>query len=301
MMNPIFSAYRKVARCASATPVSTKFNRVSALLLGVALTILAPRPALADLMLYPTRIVFEKNQRAAQLELINNGQETATYRISLVNRRMNDVGEFAPVVSPLPGELFSDKLVRYSPRQVVLAPGASQIVRISLRKPTDLAPGEYRSHLQFERLPDVAGATSIDAQSSSNSDIGMSLTALIGATIPLIVRQGETSANVTFSGLTLLKPDATKGFMLAMVLERSGNSSVYGDLSASFTPHGGDESVIATANGVAVYASNAVRRVKLGLEMPSGLSLKNGNVHVTFRERPDAGGRLIAEAVLEVP
>ncbi|KAF3998801.1 molecular chaperone [Glaciimonas immobilis] len=262
---------------------------------------LAPRPALADLMLYPTRIVFEKNQRAAQLELINNGQETATYRISVVNRRMNDVGEFAPVTSPLPGELFSDKLVRYSPRQVVLAPGRSQIVRISLRKPTDLATGEYRSHFQFDRLPDVDGVTSIDAQSNPSSNIGMSLTALIGATIPLIVRQGETSANVTLSGLTILKPEATNGFMLAMVMERSGNSSVYGDLNASFTPHGGKESVIGTVGGVAVYAPNALRRVKLSLKMPAGLALKGGNVHVTFRERPDAGGKLIAEAILEIP
>ncbi|MDO8771955.1 MAG: molecular chaperone, partial [Burkholderiaceae bacterium] len=82
---------------------------------------LPQRHAWADLMLYPTRIVFEKNQRAAQLELINNGAETATYRISVVNRRMSETGEFSAIDSPAPGEQFAGELLRYSPRQVVLA------------------------------------------------------------------------------------------------------------------------------------------------------------------------------------
>jgi len=36
------------------------------------------------------------------------------------------------------------------------------------------------------------------------------------------------------------------------VVERSGNQSVYGDLTISFTPHSGSEQVIARANGVAI-------------------------------------------------
>jgi P pilus assembly chaperone PapD len=57
-------------------------------------------PAHADLMLYPTRIVFEKNQRAAQIELINNGSKPATYRISLVNRRMTETASSNRQIPP---------------------------------------------------------------------------------------------------------------------------------------------------------------------------------------------------------
>ena len=60
-------------------------------------TSLAPAPpplALAGLTLHPTRVVFEKNQRTTQVDLINNGSEPATYRISLVNRRMGEDGQF---------------------------------------------------------------------------------------------------------------------------------------------------------------------------------------------------------------
>lgn len=276
-------------------------GRVGLLLTGL-LLLLPQQPAWADLMLNPTRIVFDKNQRAAQLDLINNGQETATYRISLVNRRMDETGGFTAIDSPLPGEQFADSMLRYSPRQVVLAPGAGQAVRILLRKPADLAAGEYRSHLMFERIPEAKGAANIETQGKTGvGEIGIQLTAMIGASIPVIVRHGETSASVELTNLALLKPAADQPPVVAVVLERSGNRSVYGDLVASFTPQGGAEQVIAKADGVAVYTPNALRRVSLMLQPLAGLALAHGTLHVSYRDRPDAGGKLLAETAIQLP
>jgi hypothetical protein len=271
-------------------------------LLGSWFLLLAAPPALADLMLAPTRIVLEKNQRSAQLDLINNGQETATYRINLVNRRMSETGEFSAIDSPRPGEQFADALLRYSPRQVVLAPGAGQTVRISLRKPANLPAGEYRSHLQFDRIADAKGSSSIASQDQpSGNEVAISLTALIGVSIPVIVRHGETAASVTLSGLELLKPAAGQAPTLAFEMQRSGNRSVYGDLAASFTPQGGLEQQVGKVGGVAVYTPNPLRRVKMELQPPAGLVLSRGTLRVSFRDRPDAGGKLLAEAAIEVP
>lgn len=65
-----------------------------ALLAGLTLlALLAQRAAWADLLVYPTRLVFEGNQRAAQLDLVNNGTETTTYRIAITNRRMSETGQ----------------------------------------------------------------------------------------------------------------------------------------------------------------------------------------------------------------
>lgn len=264
--------------------------------------LLAQRHALADLMLNPTRIVFEKNQRSVQLDLINNGNETATYRISLVNRRMSETGEFSAVDSPLPGEQFADGMLRYSPRQVVLAPGSAQMVRILLRKPANLAPGEYRSHMLFEKVPETKGATSIETKGRGpDNELGIKLTALVGVSIPVIVRHGETAAEVTLSGLELQKPTADQPPVLALRMERSGNRSVYGDLTASFTPQGGTEQILARAGGVAVYIPNPVRRAKLALKLPSGLALAHGVLRVTYRERPEDGGKPLAEAAIQLP
>jgi len=271
------------------------------LFLGVTL-LLAPTLSSADLMLYPTRIILEKNQRASQLELINNGKETVTYRIGLVNYRMSENGEIAPVDNPASGEQFADKMLRFSPRQVTLEPGASQTIRIMVRKPAGLPAGEYRSHLKIERLPDPKGKSSIETQKpTGENEIGVVLTPLIGASIPIIVRHGETAATVTLSNLEMEKPEEGQPPILSMEVDRKGNRSVFGDFTVGFTPAGGAEKIIAQINGVAVYTPNPLRRVKISLQPEPGLVLANGKMRVTYRERPEAEGKKLAEAVLQLP
>lgn len=283
-----FSAFRKLS---------------GARALSLALLMLLPqRYAWADLMLHPTRLVFEKNQRSAQLELINNGKEAATYRLSLVNRRMGETGAFTAITTPGPGEQFADGMLRYSPRQVTLAPGASQVVRIMVRKPAELAAGEYRSHLQIDKLPDPGSATSINNLASANSkEIGVVITTLIGASVPVIVRHGQTDVAVTLAKLELIKPAAGQPALLSAVLQRSGNRSLYGDLAATFTPRGGTTVELGNAKGVAVYTPNASRTFQLELHPPKNVELSNGTVRLTLRERPETGDKLLAEAVIALP
>ncbi|MCC6072269.1 molecular chaperone [Massilia sp. GCM10020059] len=261
---------------------------------------LAAQSAHAELMLHPTRIVFDKNDRAAQVELINNSREAATYRITLVNRRMTEDGRFEPVAAPVAGELFADPMLRYSPRQVTLQPGTAQTVRLMLRKPAVLAEGEYRSHLHFEKLPAAAGSTSIEAHGKPG-DIGVKLNALVGASMPVIVRHGAVQGTVSLSQLALHKAEAGRAPMLALQFDRLGNGSVYGDVQVTFTPQGGAPQVLATAGGIAVYSPNAVRRATLPLQVPQGVALARGALDVVFRQRADAGGAVLARAALPLP
>ncbi|MDQ3269909.1 MAG: hypothetical protein M3Q11_06955 [Pseudomonadota bacterium] len=145
------------SRPAPALPHSTDTRRACIFAAAaLASALLCSGQARAQLMVHPTRVVLENDQRSAQLEIINNSDKPAVYRISLVNRRMDEVGGFSPIESALPGEQFVDEMVRYSPRRVSLAPGASQIIRVMARKPADLAAGEYRSHLLFAEQEDAA-------------------------------------------------------------------------------------------------------------------------------------------------
>src|SRR5690606_39210727 len=113
-----------------------------------------------------------------------SGIESTTYRLALVNRRMSETGGFTDIDQPLPGEQFADEMLRFSPRQVTLAPGASQTVRIMVRKPSNLAEGEYRSHLLFSQQPQATGSNSIETRKDAKK-IGVVITALIGASIPV--------------------------------------------------------------------------------------------------------------------
>ena len=276
-------------------------NLLHRLTLSALLFLLPASHAGAELMLYPTRVVFAGNQRAAQLELINNGSQGATYRISLVNRRMSETGAFTEIETPLPGEQFADDLLRYSPRQVTLEPGAGQAVRIMVRKPANLPTGEYRSHLLFAQQPEARDGSSIEARgSAAENEIAIKLTTLVGASIPVIVRHGNTDASVSLTHLDLQQPSAGAP-TLALQMERSGSQSVYGDLTVSLIPARGAEQVIARANGVAVYTPNLVRRARIALQWPNGQRLADGTLRVSYREQAEDGGELLAEAVLELP
>jgi len=268
---------------------------------------LAPLPALADLMLYPTRVSLEANQRAAQVQLVNRGQKAESYRISVVNRRMTETGQIVAADTPEPDEQFAQELIRYSPRQVTLQPGEAQTVRISVRKPAGLAAGEYRSHMQFDRLPDAEGSTDLEQVTKLQpGEAAVKITALIGASIPVIVRHGENAASVTLDTLALERATpaagATEGSpLLSFHMNRSGNRSVHGNLTASYTPPGGRPVTVGQVNGVAVYVPNALRTAKLPLRLPEGLTLQGGVITLRYDQRTEDGGKPMAQATLAVP
>lgn len=257
--------------------------------------------ARADLMLHPTRIVLEGNRRSAQLEVINQGTETEMYRLSIVRKRMTDTGEFVTVDMPMEGEQFADDLIRYSPRQIELAPGASQAVRLMLRKPAQLAAGEYRSHLVFERIPNAPKAVVEAPDNSAQAGLDIKLIPLVNVSIPLIVRHGDTSAAASITDLRL-ESVADADPALSLTLHRTGNRSTYGDLVVYSMPNNkrGAPEVITRVGGVAVYAPNALRRARLALPSSARKRLAAGTLRVTYQERPEQGGKLLAESFLQL-
>lgn len=263
----------------------------------------SPHPALADIMLYPTRVVIEGGKRSAQVEIINRGQEPETYRIAIVNRRMTELGEIILAETVQPGEQFADTMLRYTPRQVTLQPGASQTVRISVRKPADLAQGEYRSHLQFDRIADTPGLADLETATtaSAKNEVSIVLKTLIGASIPVIVRHGQTSASVTLDSLHVEAGRAGTAPELGFTFRREGNRSVYGDVVATYVAPGEKPVVIGSATGIAVYVPNVERKARLPLKPPEGLLLHGGEIQLRYNEQADAGGALIAQATVRVP
>jgi len=259
--------------------------------------------ARADLMLYPTRVVIGPAQRSATVEIVNRGDKAETYRIAVVNRRMSETGEIVEAKPPMPGEAFADAMVVYTPRQVTLQPGQAQTVRVSVRRPAGLADGEYRSHLQFDRVADVTADTDIESVvgPAPKGQVAIRLQALIGASIPVIVRQGATSANVTLGELALVPGAAGKSPALAFAFHRSGNQSTYGDITVTWVPVRGKPVGVGKVAGVAVYVPNPLRRAQVPLTLPAGTSLSGGRLKLTYSERPEAGGRVIAAAELDLP
>lgn len=276
-------------------------HRLKRSLLGLILAIAAIDAwAVNELMIHPTRIMFEGNTRTAQVDLINSGSETAIYRISLIQRRMTETGDFVSIEEPLPGERFADAMIRFSPRQVVLEPGVAQAVRLQLRKPADLDSGEYRSHLLFQVLPPPVPESPVDGSSEHGrpDEVEINLTAIYSISIPVIVRHGEQTVDVSIRDLALHQPEQGPP-SVSFILDRRGSRSVYGDITVYLTSGGGPERVIARANGVAVYTPNSLRRAVVPLAtLPNGVP--SGQLRVTFEERPEQREAARAEGRLTV-
>jgi len=254
----------------------------------------------SNLLVTPTRIVFEGRDRTAQVTVVNSGDETGTYRIELTNKRMTDSGSFEDIEQPQQGELFADKMLRYSPRQVILEPGQSQVVRFSLRKSKNLAEGEYRSHILFKAIPKNTGPNILP--NAPSDKLKIQLTPIISISIPAIVRHGKTNASVKFSSIEYIPPnDKVKTPSLFMRLDREGNQSVYGDLLAEYVQADGTSRILGQANGLAVYSPNNTRTFTMQLNVPPGLDIRTGVVKVYFRDKPDKGGKVMAQTQLKVP
>ena len=276
-------------------------NRLLLFLFGaLAATAALAQGSPGDLLVAPTRVVLEGRQRTAEITLVNTGPSAATYRISLINLRMDEHGGTQEVEASgaQPGEHFATDLIRFSPRQVTLEPHAAQTVRIQARKPAELEAGEYRSHLQFRAIP--SNAPAVKGPESSTA-LSVHLTIIYGVSIPIIVRQGETSAEATLSALELVPPAGDeKGPTLRFQINRTGNRSVYGDLSVMFVPAGGKTSMVGRVNGIAVYTPNAERIAGIVLQIPPGVVLKNGLLRLAYKKQ-DKGLGALATAELRLP
>lgn len=269
------------------------------LLLAVAGT----APARAELMIFPTRIVLDNADRSAQVELVNRDTKIASYRINLIYRRMTEAGELVEATKPPVGEQAADGMLYFTPRLVTLKPGESQIVRIMVRRPANLAAGEYRSHMQFDRLPDIEETSNIELASAAkeSNSASIRLTALVGASIPVIIRQGQTDAKVTLDNLAFVPASSEAGPSLTFEMVRQGNRSVYGDISAIYAPPTGKPVTLGNVSGVAVYVPNPLRRARLPLTLPSGVVLKGGSIVLRYSLGVSEGGTVIAESRVAVP
>jgi hypothetical protein len=255
----------------------------------------------AGLLVAPTRLTFDARHRTASLMVMNSGSQAATYRISFVQMAMDEKGQVRELTPEEAALNPADQLVRYSPRQVYLEPGVSQTVRLQVRKPENLAQGEYRSHLLFRMLPNADPALPDQGTASGRGGLDIQLKILYGVAVPVIVRQGELWSKVALQPVGLVSP-AGKDQPPALVvkLNRTGNESAYGDLTATLVESSGKEVPLCRMNGLAVYSPNPLRTVHMPLSPPPGVQLRSGRIRVAYA-KPDHKNEFMATGYLSLP
>ena len=64
-----------------------------------------------DLLITPTRVVFQGNKQKEELNLVNVGADTAVYVVSFVQYNMKEDGSFVQIDKPDSGQMLDRKSV----------------------------------------------------------------------------------------------------------------------------------------------------------------------------------------------
>jgi len=279
------------------------FPRLASLFLISALALPAQQAPVSlkgvgDLAVVPHRVVFQGRDRAAEVMLRNDGSEAATYRVILKEMVMLPTGRLEDRTKA-EGELTAADMVRMTPRQVELKPGEVQMVRFQLRKPAELADGEYRSHVLFQAVPPAEAPQ--PAAAEGDKGLSFKLTPIFGITIPIIVRHGTLKAELAVKGAKVAPPEKDGGpWSLIFQIERRGNSSVLGDVQVQVeksTHHKKGESLI-QLKGIGIYTGLEAREMRLNLPAAKGVDFKGAQLKITFT--PTDGNASPVTALVDV-
>jgi hypothetical protein len=256
---------------------------------AAAAALILAAPSGAELMIAPTRVVLAPAQRSAELVLVNKGADTAAFRISVENRRMRRDGGLEAAETPRADELFAADKIRFSPRQLILEPGARQTIRIAADVPPGLAPGEYRTHLRLMSAPTGSAPSTGDAAADPRS-LSIQLIAIRSLTIPVLLRVGTLDAEVSVADAAFA---ADTENLLVVRMTRQGARSSYGDLRLTVE---GEAEPAYFVRGVAIYTPNTERDVLLPLPAAVRTRLAGRAVRIEYVSTDPAAPGVIAAA-----
>jgi len=249
----------------------------------------------SGLMVSPTRVIFEGRDRTATIHLINRSEREETYRISFKNMKMTEDGKYVDIIEPENGEKFAGSFIRYSPRQVILESGASQTVKLLLRKPKNLEDGEYRSHLLLQGMPPKDLGLDIEKENVKSDEIAIKLIPVFGISIPVIVKNGEISSNITIDNAEIIEGDER---ILSFDFIREGNASSYGNVEVVYTDEAGKSHTLSQVNGVSVFYPYLKRKIKVALTLPEGVELAKGKLSVSYKENAENGAIIATKEII---
>jgi P pilus assembly chaperone PapD len=232
-----------------------------------------------SLLISPTRILFEGKTRAAEITLVNNGQDTQEYRISLLHLQQFADGSLKELEqgTELDNTSWADKYLRFSPRSVILQPKEVQIIRVQLRLSADTPTGEMRTAMLFRAVPPI---DSIDKPDTKGVSVKISV--IPGFSIPIVVRH---NSKPSISSIECVKdvPD-----MLTCKIGKDGLDSLYSDLIVK-----SGSVVVGLIKGISVFIP--FRTIKVPLVFPPK-ALPQGNFEVVLSDNPK--GTILAKTTV---
>ncbi|MGE3622846.1 MAG: hypothetical protein AB7H77_03080 [Bdellovibrionales bacterium] len=262
------------------------------LVLGVLASAVSAFAKSAEMTLVPTRVVLENNDRYATVTVKNSGDGTGRYRIELVDATMQEDGGVKLLDNGVRDPFSALDILSISPRSMTLKPDEFQTIRILVKNPGSLAPGEYRSHLKVKMtendLDSEAGPSSAEAAS-------IQLKPKLVMVIPLIIRHGETNYQVRIDSAAFAPAAGDVPPHVNLVFGFDGNRSVIGDVKIVHVAENGGQTTLKFFPGVAIYRGTAKRSLAVPLEVPAGVDPRKGKIIISYLTQEKEGAAPMAQ------
>jgi P pilus assembly chaperone PapD len=250
--------------------------------------VLLSQSVLANLLISPTRISIDERERTAKVTVINTSEEDKTYRVIWSEKQSTPTGGYLTL--PTTTETSLSPMTRISPKQMRLAPGEKQTVKIAIRKPKGLVSGEYRSHLLFQALPNE------NTKAASSIKINM----IMSYSIPVVLRVNSESPVVEIEQAQIAKNQNNQRLEFALTLKRETAFSSYGKLTAYFkSDNSTAPEKIAEIGNLSIYPE--VKKADVTLSLFNGKNLnKPGTVIFKYTGEDEYADINFAEYTLPI-
>lgn len=214
--------------------------------------------AFADLLITPTRVVFNEGDRFAVITLVNSGDKTQTYEMGWRFFRMQEEGDAYKPTDKSVTEFDVTKYIMFTPRRVTLAAGAKQKIRLRLSRPENVPPGDYRGHFEFAS---VGGRDAADSKVLSKGAKAASVAINVGYTIPVVFRVGQPDVKISIDRIKFDRNKISGRLEVSVPLLRSGGTfGAMGHLFLSHVTPDGKEEVVGEIGNANIYPE-VMRRV----------------------------------------
>jgi len=262
----------------------------------------------AALELYPHRLFLDERHRSAQVSVFNRSDQPQTYRVTVADAEINRLGdlELKSPVQPAEGErgYYGADLLRYYPRQMRLAPGEEQVIRVMARFPQSLKEGEYRAYLAVQTMPSAQEEEAF-TEPAEDGQTSVEIQTLFAITIPVAITYGRPEASVALQSVRRVETESGAS-QLEVAVGRRGERGVYGSLE--IYPADGEEPLDTLQR--AVVPSSLDQRL-FRLEVPDAAVQPGDRLRVVYRAFEESaqpregfhgelGGHIKAERMLTV-
>jgi len=246
----------------------------AALLAGASFVV----PASAQLLISPLQVTMEGRTRSEDIVLVNTTQKSNTYRLEWEQVEQNpETGRYMDS-DMNSGKLFLQNFAVFTPRQITLAPGETQNIRIAVRRPADLADGEYKSHLKFKIITSVAPKDNRvlkKGESSFGAQVNTSFT------IPVVYRSGEYDCAIELGEPSFGTSEGNGNLFVELPVSRSGIHGVIGQIDIYYTPQGGEERILGQLGNANIFPEINDRTFKIPTQ---DKSVGPGSLRIVFQK-----------------